>query len=90
MPTDKRIIELFKGANPVPDPERLPEAQLNADALLASGELVGADEPLQGVPRMVAGARGTLDLDKEPDAVERGARADGHVPASQCRRRGFF
>ena len=53
MPTDKRVIELFKGANPVPDPERLPEAQLNADALLASGELepMMAVDPRQGPGR---------------------------------------
>ncbi len=45
MPTDERVIALFKEANPVPDPERLPEAQLNADALLASSEL----EPMTAV-----------------------------------------
>ncbi len=53
MPTDERVIALFKEANPVPDPERLPEAQLNADALLASGELepMTAINPRQGPGR---------------------------------------
>ncbi len=51
MPTDKHVIALFKEANPVPDPERLPEPQLNADALLASGEL----EPMMAVPQSSSG-----------------------------------
>ncbi len=54
MPTDNRVIALFKEANPVPDPERLPEPQLNADALLASG----APEPMIGADPQFRASRG--------------------------------